>query len=98
MVHFKLSPSEIVSGTAWGVDACGEAWAVLRQVKLTTFPADWDKYGKAAGPKRNQQMADYADALLLVWDGVSKGSRNMLSEMERRKKPVYAVVVQGESK
>lgn len=57
------------------------------------FPADWDTYGKAAGPIRNQQMASYADALLLIWDGKSKGSMNMKNNMLRLNKPVYEIII-----
>lgn len=60
---------------------------------ITKFPADWDTYGKSAGFKRNTAMAEYADELLLIWDGVSKGSAHMKSEMIARDKPVYEVIV-----
>jgi hypothetical protein len=61
------------------------------------FPAQWDdeegNFDRAAGHKRNKQMAEYADALLLIWDGSSAGSKNMLSEMKKLKKPVYEVIL-----
>jgi len=70
---------EIVSGTAKGADKLGEQYAKERGFKLTKFPANWNKYGKAAGPKRNQQMAQYADALIAFWDGKSRGTKNMIT-------------------
>ena len=70
---------EIVCGMARGVDLAGKAWADYFHVPVKEFPADWDQYGKNAGPIRNKQMAEYADALLLIWDGKSRGSNNMLT-------------------
>ncbi|SNR78370.1 Protein of unknown function [Lutibacter agarilyticus] len=69
---------EIVSGTCRGADQLGEQYAKERGYKLTQFPADWKRYRKAAGPKRNEQMANYADALIAFWDGESKGTKNMI--------------------
>lgn len=61
--------------------------------KYKEFPADWKAHGKAAGPIRNKQMAEYADALLLIWDGESKGSASMKNEMLKLNKPVYEVII-----
>jgi len=70
---------EIVSGAYYkGADKLGEQYAKERGYKITQFPANWNKYGKSAGPKRNQQMANYADALIAFWDGKSKGTKNMI--------------------
>ena len=46
--------------------------------KCYRFPADWDKYGKAAGYKRNGEMARNADALIAFWDGKSRGTKHMI--------------------
>lgn len=83
---------EIVSGAASGVDTAGELWASEYNVKVKKFPANWDLYGKSAGPLRNQAMAKYADALLLIWDGESRGSASMKREMEKLKKPIYEAI------
>ena len=96
--HFNLMPTEIVSGTAKGIDQCGEVLAKTVGVELKKFPADWDQYGKVAGFKRNSQMAIYSDALLLIWDGESKGSAHMKSAMTGLSKPIYEVVVKPNPK
>jgi len=70
--------SEVVSGTACGVDSLGEEWARLRGVPIKRFPAKWGQHGRSAGYKRNAEMADYADALIACWDGTSKGTKHMI--------------------
>ena len=42
------------------------------------MPAKWDKHGNSAGMIRNSQMADYADGLIALWDGESRGTKNMI--------------------
>ncbi|MDX1470229.1 MAG: hypothetical protein R3213_01935 [Flavobacteriaceae bacterium] len=86
-------PTEIVSGGSGSVDLSGEDYALLKGLPIEQFLADWDKFGKSAGPIRNRAMAEYGDALLLVWDGSSKGSANMKDEMEKLGKPVYEIIL-----
>ena len=71
--------TEVVSGGAKGVDKMGELWADDHNVPLIRFPAEWDKYGKAAGYIRNKQMAEYADALIAIQLQGSKGTANMIT-------------------
>jgi hypothetical protein len=87
------SPDEIISGTARGIDTLGEDIANGKSIKIKQFPADWEKHGKAAGPIRNKEMAEYADALLLIWDGESKGSKNIKENMVKLHKPIYEVIL-----
>ena len=75
---------EIVSGGARGADALGEQYARERGLSLKVFPAEWKKWGRAAGPIRNAQMADYADALIAFWDGKSAGTRDMIRKAEEK--------------
>lgn len=86
---FKIT--EVVSGGAQGVDYLGECLAELHGMSLKQFPADWHKHGRAAGPIRNKEMAQYADGLIAIWDGDSRGTANMIHEMEKLKKPVHIV-------
>lgn len=69
----------IVSGGASGADSLGERYAKEKGYSLVTFQADWNKYGKSAGPIRNRQMANYADHLVAFWDGKSRGTLNMIN-------------------
>lgn len=80
----KKDSIEIVSGGASGADALGERYAIERGYCIRRFDAEWRKYGRAAGPRRNKQMAEYADALLAYWDGKSRGTKNMI-ELAREK-------------
>jgi len=75
---------EIVSGGAKGADTLGERYATERGYKITRFLADWDKYGRGAGPKRNEQMGDYADALIAFWDGQSRGTKHMIEYAKKK--------------
>ena len=75
--------TEVVSGTAQGVDKLGEQWARKNNIKLRRFPANWNKHGRAAGPIRNKEMASYAEALIALWDGNSRGTERMIKEAER---------------
>ena len=73
----------VVSGGATGVDALGERFAKERDLPLEIFMPDWDKHGKAAGPIRNREMAKNADALIALWDGQSRGTKNMIETAQK---------------
>jgi hypothetical protein len=79
ILKYKISETEIVSGTAGGADKLGERFAHRQRLKCTRFQANWEKFGKSAGYKRNEQMAEYADACIVFWDGVSKGTQHMIN-------------------
>ena len=81
--------TEVVSGKARGVDLLGETWAVHHNLPVKLFPADWTKYRNGAGPIRNKQMAEYADALIVVWDGKSSGTADMIENAKKRGLKVY---------
>ena len=74
----KFKITEVVSGTARGVDRLGERWALDNNILIKKFPADWNKHGKSAGYIRNVEMAKYADALIAIWDGESAGTAHMI--------------------
>ena len=81
--------TEVVSGCATGVDWLGEQWARANDVPIKEMPANWNRHGNSAGPIRNRDMAEYADAAIIIWDGESRGTRNMIENMIRRKKPYH---------
>jgi hypothetical protein len=86
--------TEVLCGEAAGVDTLGAVWARNREIPVRYFEPDWNAHGKAAGPIRNREMAEQADALILVWDGKSKGSRSMLAEAKKHGLKIYQHIIE----
>lgn len=87
---------EFISGKAKGADALGEKFAKKHNYKITFFPADWNTYGKAAGPIRNRQMAEYTaqanvGVLFAFWDGKSRGTKNMIDTAKKLGLDVHVI-------
>ena len=78
--------NEVVEGGATGADRCGREWAESHGIKVTTFEADWNRYGKRAGMIRNGEMADYGDLLVLFPGG--RGSANMRKQARAASIPI----------
>lgn len=79
-----LKITQVVSGMAPGVDMLGIRWAKdngFAPEDIIRMPADWDKYGQElAGRIRNTEMAQMADACVLLWNGKSTGTKHMMLE------------------
>lgn len=75
--------NSVLSGGANGADDLAERWADESGMTCDIYEADWDAHGKAAGPIRNQQMAQDADALIAFWDGKSRGTKDMIEKAVR---------------
>jgi hypothetical protein len=79
--------TEVVSGCANGADAFGQWWAKHNGIAVKQFHADWRTHGRAAGPMRNRQMAEYADAVVLFPGG--RGTESMKKEAEKAGLVIY---------
>lgn len=103
-----IEMGEIVSGCAQGVDTLGEWYADQYGIPVKRFHADWEnlkapgavikekrgrRYNASAGFQRNEAMARYADALVLIWDGKSKGSADMLRRAVDHKLTIHEVIL-----
>ena len=91
-----FSIGNVVSGCARGVDTLGERWARENGVPLSTFPVNWSRFGRAAGKYRNSEMAAYADGAIVLWDGDSRGTLDMIDRMRRCGKPVEVWMKSGD--
>lgn len=69
----------IISGHCCGVDAIAEEYAEIKKFKTMIFPAEWDKFGRAAGPARNKKMVEASDIVIAFWDEKSKGTKSLIS-------------------
>ena len=78
----------IVSGCASGADSLGEKYANENGLKIEKHPANWEKYGRSAGPRRNKQMAEVSDYVICFWDEKSKGTRSMIDYARELDKPI----------
>jgi hypothetical protein len=79
--HYLSNKSEVtvISGCAKGADTLGEQYAIEKGFNILKYPADWEQFGKSAGYKRNQQMAEMTDGVIAFWDGQSKGTQHMIN-------------------
>ncbi len=86
-----LPISEVVCGGARGVDDLGRKWAGNgNRIPIKFFIPNWEFYGKSAGLMRNIKMAEYADALIALWDGESKGTKHMIDTAKKYALIFYA--------
>lgn len=87
--------TEVVCGCARGADTFGAKWAYHNKIPVKRFPANWDRDGKKAGPLRNMEMGNYADAGIgFIWPG-SRGTEHMMNYLKHLKKP-YFMIYNGE--
>jgi hypothetical protein len=87
---------EIVSGHCSGADQLGEKYAIDNNISYTVFPAEWNKYGKAAGPIRNTEMIKYAtmSKIPVVIGFISprtKGTNDTISKATKLGFKIYTV-------
>lgn len=82
----------IVHGNAAGADRIAHQEAQKAGLLVEAHPADWEQYGKSAGPRRNIEMADLgADLCIAFWDGRSTGTNHMITVASERGIPVEVV-------
>lgn len=77
-----------LSGCCRGADMLGERYAEENGFRVEKYPADWEKYGRNAGPKRNKQMAEAGDYVICFWNGKSRGTKSMIEYARKLGKPV----------
>ena len=82
----------IIEGGAMGTDAMAKKFAQYYRVEIVEITADWEKYGRAAGPKRNDAMtkytAEHGGRALFFWDGKSKGTANCIKIARKKGIPL----------
>jgi hypothetical protein len=83
--------TQVITGGAKGADQLGYCWAWKHQVKHQLFRADWERFGKSAGVRRNYQMAQAGDVLIAFWDGQSPGTAHMVQCMRQLGKLVVII-------
>ena len=90
--HLCPDVEEIVSGGATGVDRCAAEYAKRKGVKLTEFLPQYERYGRAAPIVRNKQIVDYADKIIVFWNGNSKGTLSVIKYVQKIGKPFEIIL------
>ncbi len=97
--EFDLSPyicdriDMIISGGAEGVDTLAEQYADKHRISKCIVRPHYELYGRAAPLKRNEQMVDMADEVLVIWDGHSKGAQYTIKYAEKKHKPIVVIKI-----
>lgn len=87
-----LDITEICSGHAQGADEDGERYAAEFGIPLQMFPANWQRYNRAAGPIRNHQMlTEFQPDTIVAFPG-GQGTANMVS-LARRDPNVRTIII-----
>jgi len=87
-LHRGLGITLVINGKARGADTLGRQWAIDRGIEKLDFPADWDRYKKAAGPIRNQLMLKEGKPELIIAFPGETGTANMVSLALKAQVPV----------
>ena len=99
ITDFDLSPyipsdvDAIISGDAAGVDTLAEKYADLYRLSKYILRPRYGLYGRAAPLKRNEIMVDMSDAVLVIWDGRSKGSEYTINYARKKNKKITVIEI-----
>ena len=78
---------KIIHGGARGVDSIANKYCVEREIPCEIFSPDYDTFGKTAPLLRNTVMLRKATKVLILWDGVSSGTADVLRKTKALGKP-----------
>ena len=79
----------ILSGGAKGIDTLAEEYADKMRLSKIILRPRYDLYGKAAPIKRNEELVNMADKILIIWDGASKGTKPNNTDIVHITYPFY---------
>ena len=86
----------IITGGAVGIDTLAEQYADKKHLSKLILRPQYERYGRAAPLKRNEQMVELCDVVLVVWDGSSKGTRHTIEYAEKIGKKLILIQLNGE--
>ena len=81
----------IIAGGARGVDYIAELFARDNGIAFEEHPAEWDRYGKGAGYRRNAEMVALCDKAYILWDGYSKGTKHTIDLLIKAEIPYVLI-------
>ncbi len=82
----------IISGGATGIDALAEQYADKNRISKIILRPRYDLYKRAAPLKRNDEMVEMADMVLVVWDGASRGTKHTIDYAKKLNKEINVII------
>ena len=89
--HISADVDTVISGGAEGMDRLAERYADLHRLSKVILRPCYNRYGRSAPLRRNEEMVEMADAVLVIWDGTSKGTQYTLNYAQKRNKPITLI-------
>lgn len=80
--HEKGQPIVIVQGGAVGADFLAKRYAIEYDIPYEEFVAEWNKYGRAAGPMRNSAMLESGIDVVVAFPG-GRGTQDTVKKAEK---------------
>ena len=93
IVNNQVNITQIIDGGCRGIDQLGKEYGLIHKIPVTTVAAEWNRYGRSAGPIRNAKMVELADMGICIWDGKSKGTLDTINKLKATGKPVIVHIV-----
>ena len=94
LAYIEFGNLHIIQGGATGADLIAKTWAITNKQQVTTVPADWETYGRSAGPIRNQIMLDkFKPDLVIAFPG-GRGTKDMVKRALKAGIPVREITDQ----
>ncbi len=91
--YIPLETSTIISGGAKGIDAVAEKCADQHNIDKIIIKPQYHIYGKYAPIKRNEEMVDIADKVLIIWDGTSRGTKFTAAYAKKQNKLLDIIII-----
>ena len=97
----KAIPKEttlLVSGAANGIDRMARAFALEHHIRILEVLPDYALFGRQAPLQRNDAIVDYADFVLAIWDGRSRGTKYVIDRCRKTGTPVRVLLADEEGR
>ncbi len=92
-IYIPRNAEALVSGGARGIDSAAAIFSREAGIPLIEIKPNYERYGRGAPIIRNREIVSMADLVIIIWDGVSRGSKNVIEECTRQGKDFTQYII-----
>ena len=92
-LYIPKNATLIISGGAKGIDTLAEEYADKQRISKLILRPRYDLYRKNAPLKRNNEIVDMCDKIIVFWDGKSKGTKHTIDYAKRINKEIEIIMI-----